>query len=581
MDRDSSSGDNSPLSRRRFLKNTAVIGAVAWVPAMRIGPAHADASCPPPPNFPPHVELFQQTFENWAKAIRVDDLWTAAPRTAQECADLANWAASNGWQLRPRGAMHNWSPIHITADTTCDSKILMVSTTDYLTDMSMLPGNPATVRVEAGAFMEDLLGYLETRGYGMCNVPAPGDVTVGGALAVDAHGTAIPAAGEQRQAGHSYGTLSNLLLSITAVVWDRRANQYVLRRFERDQRNAGVLATSLGRSFITEVEFQVGHNQNLRCQSFTDIPYTELMAAPGCGGRSFASFLEQSGRAEIIWFPFTDKPWLKVWSVAPTKPLASRQVSEPYNYPFSDNMPDDIEALARSLSQGNKASTPVFGQNMYAVTTAGLTATQSTDIWGPSKNTLLYIKPTTLRITASGYGVMTRRDNIQQVVYDVTQKYLAMVADYESRGEYPMNMPVEIRVNGLEQAGEVEAADPAMPLLSAASPDRERPDWDVVVWFNCLSFVGTEQADAFYSEMEQWFGQRFDGSDAAVRPEWSKGWGYNPEGAWTNDAYLDSVADSYRLHRDKRERWDYAVRRFDKLDPYRVFTNGFIDRLLR
>lgn len=576
---------SAALSRRRFLRNSAIAGAAAWLPAFRIGPAEAAATCAPPPNFPAGIELYQQAFENWSTEIRIDDLWTCSPATPADCVELANWAWTHGWRLRPRGAMHNWSPIHVTPDTRCGDNVVLVNTTDRLTAMAMADGEPAAVRVQAGAFMEDLLGFLEGHGHGMNNVPAPGDITVGGALAVDAHGTAIPALGESRQPGHSYGTLSNLVLSITVVAWN--GSGYELRTYDRSHPHCKALITNLGRTLVTDVVLQVGRLQNLRCQSFVDIPYTELMGPPGQSGglltgaaRTFQSFLDSAGRAEIIWFPFTDKPWLKVWSVAPTKPLESREVSEPYNYPFSDNIPEELEELSRELTRGNKESTPLFGQMSYGVTAAGLVATGSQDIWGPAKNTQLYIKPTTLRITASGYAVTTRRDNIQRVVHDFTQQYLALVGEYEARGEYPMNMPVEIRVNGLDRPAEVEKSGAEAPALSAASPDASRPDWDVVVWFNCLSFPGTEKADEFYERLEQWFHSHF-GDDALVRPEWSKGWGYTAEGAWRSGHYLHgTVPESYRLHRSGSENWDWAVRRLDQLDPYRVFSNDFLDALL-
>ncbi len=42
---------------------------------------------------------------------------------------------------------------------------------------------------------------LETAGYGLAATPPPGDLTLGGVLAIDGHGTAIPANGETRDAG--------------------------------------------------------------------------------------------------------------------------------------------------------------------------------------------------------------------------------------------------------------------------------------------------------------------------------------------------------------------------------------------
>ncbi len=581
------SSDNSPqakpeLSRRRFLKTSAIVSAAAWVPAFRVGVAEA-SDCTPPPNLPSHLNVFRQAFENWSKGIFIDSLWTCAPRSAQECVDLVNWAAAQGWQVRPRGAMHNWSPIHVTPDMDCHTPVILLNTVDYLANISMdysraLP----MVRAQAGVYMEDLLGFVEAHNLGMTAVPAPGDVTVGGVLAVDAHGTAVPAIGEQRLPGHSYGSLSNLVQEVTIVAWDKSANAYTLQTIDRRDRDAAAVITNLGRVLVVEAVFQLGENQKLRCQSFTDIHVDELLGPPESTGRTVAHYLDQAGRMEVIWFPFTDKPWLKVWSVAPKKPLFSREVTEPYNYPFSDNMPDEIEEMARSLTRGNKASTPLFGQMMYNVTTAGLAATQSADIWGESKNTLLYIKPSTLRIEASGYAVLTRRSNVQRVIYDFAEKFKDMIAAYESMGEYPINMPVEIRVTGLDQPDEVDGVSAEAPMLSAVRPVEQHPEWDVAVWFDCLSFVGTDMSHAFNAEMEQWLHSRFNGDEAMVRPEWSKGWAYRPEAAWTDSDYIDRVIpEGHSDGRPKSAGWDSAIKRLDKLDPQRVFTNDFIDRLMQ
>lgn len=571
------------LSRRRFLKKSAVAGAAAaWLPVFRITPAEA-ADCVPPPNFPAGIEVFQQAFENWSKGISIDDLWTCAPRNAHECVAVVNWAASQGWKVRPRGAMHNWSPIHITPDTRCGDPVIMLSTTEYLTAMELVEGYATpVVRAQCGVFMEDLLGFLEQHNLGMTSVPAPGDVTVGGVLAIDAHGTGVPAKGETRQAGHSYGSLSNLILALKVIVWDPSANAYVVKRYDRSHPHCKALMVHVGRAFVLEAELQVGANYKLRCQSFTDITVDEMLGPPGSNGRTVEHFLEKTGRMEVIWFPFTDKPWLKVWSVSPRKPLLSREVDEPYNYPFSDNIPDDMETLARSLSQGNKESTPLFGQMMYSVSAAGLIATNSSDIWGDSKNLLLYIKPTTLRVTASGYAVVTRRDNVQRVIHDFSLKYQAMLAEYQARGEYPMNMPIEIRVTGLDDPREVDSGAAESPILSAIAPEANHPEWDVAVWFDCLSFVGTEKADEFNTRMEQWFCSHFHPEDALVRPEWSKGWAYTSAGEWTESAYIDTTIPA--VHNQGKlghSTWNAAIKRLDQFDPFRVFSNPFLDTLMQ
>ncbi|MFU1924514.1 FAD-linked oxidase, partial [Klebsiella pneumoniae] len=71
--------------------------------------------------------------------------------------------------------------------------------------------------------MEALLKQLERVKLGFVATPAPGDLTLGGVLAIDGHGTGIPAQGESRLPGQSYGSLSNSIVALTAVVWDGAA----------------------------------------------------------------------------------------------------------------------------------------------------------------------------------------------------------------------------------------------------------------------------------------------------------------------------------------------------------------------
>jgi hypothetical protein len=398
------------------------------------------------------------------------------------------------------------------------------------------------------------LTFLEEHGLGVTAAPAPGVLTLGGALAVDAHGTAVPARGERRRAGHTYGSLSNLILSLTAVVWDSRAGAYVLRTFHRDEADCAALLTHLGRSLVTEVVLRVGTNTDLRCVSRTDIPAGELFAAPGSDdGRTLARFLDEAGRVEAIWFAFTEHPWLKVWSVSPTRPLTSRKVTRPYNYPFSDNIPAPVaELVGRMTSEAAWYLAPVLGTAQYEAAALGLVTTLSADIWGPSKNTLLYLKPTTLQVHANGYAVLTSRDRVQRVVSEFAAFYRERLTAYAARGSFPVNGSVEIRVTGLDH-----------------------PEWDTAVWLDVLTLPGTPEAEAFLREIERFLLRTYDGEFALTRVEWSKGWAYTDDGVWSDDEVLGSVVPAAVGQAE----WAAADAVLDRLDPHRVYGNAFLDRL--
>ncbi len=58
---------------------------------------------------------------------------------------------------------------------------------------------------------------------------------------------------------------------------------------------------------------------------------------------------------------------------------------------------------------------------------------------------------------------------------------------------------------------------------------------------------------------------------ATVRPEWSKGWAYTPQAAWTNRRMIErTLPHAFRVARPRDQKWDAAVGTLDLLDPHAV-----------
>jgi FAD/FMN-containing dehydrogenase len=574
-----SSLEDTGISRRRLLQSATAAAAVGWLPAFRVDHPPTRADCVYPPGFPDGIELYRQGFENWAKAIVVDDLWTCAPRSTHDVVTLANWAQQQGWRLRPRGAMHNWSPICITADTSCEREVILVDTTRHLTGIEVHTERSA-VRVGAGVSMQSVVTELEQHGFGFAAIPAVGHLSVAGGLAVGMHGASLPALGERRVAGHTYGSLSNLVVSFRAVVWSAEHGRFVLREFPRSHPDAKAFLVHLGRAFVTDVTLRIAPNQNLRCVSHLEVPAAELFGPPGAGGRSFQSFVDAAGRVEAIWFPFTEKPWLKVWSVEDLKPPRSREVHAPYNYPFTDNYPEQVTDLVSEILSGNSSASPTLGQVEYGVVVAGMAAFDADDIWGKSKNVLLYIRPTTLRMDELGYAVLTQRRHIQRVVNAFTSHYERRLNELRAQRRFPINGPVDIRVTGIDRDGDVGIAGSEAPALAATTPRRDRASWDTVVWLNLLTTPGTPGEYEFFRELELWMRSNFTGY-AMARPEWSKGWACAHNALWADARGVRRIPPrAMSAGRRPDEDWGWARRRLNRYDPHRVFSNAFLDRLL-
>jgi FAD/FMN-containing dehydrogenase len=574
------SGRSGQPSRRAFMASAAAAGALAWIPVFRVSPASAQATSATPPNFPSSIPLYQQAYQNWAGMIVIDNVWTCAPASAGDVVTLANWAYANGYRLRAKGMGHNWSPILLPASSTGAGYVLL-DTTQNLTSVSISAGSPTTATVGTGVTMNTLTSAIAAAGYGFCAIPAPGDITVGGALTINAHGSAIPGHGETMLSGQTYGSLSNLILSLTAVVWDSSSGQYVLTTFQRSDPDIRAFLAHLGRAFITSVTLQLAASQNLQCQSWVDISAADLFAPPSSAdSNSLASYVDGAGRVEAIWFPFTDTPWLKVWTISPDQPLLSVKVTSPYNYSFTNDVTTAENTFFDEVATGDVSGTPTFEASAIALVDTGLVFTGTWDIWGQWQNVLLYVEPTTVRIVEAGFAVITARSSIQQVVSDFYTQYSSLLSSYAAQGQYPMNGPIEIRVTGLDHPSDALVSGAQSPILSSVRPRPDQPAWDTAVWLDMGTLPVTAGFSAFYAEMEAWIWSHYTGSYACVRPEWSKAWACTSTAPWTNSTILGStVPVAVSAGQASDDGWSTAVSILASYDPHSVFSNPFLDTL--
>jgi FAD/FMN-containing dehydrogenase len=562
------------------MAGAAAAGALAWVPVFRVTPASAQATTSPPPNFPSSISIYQQAYQNWAGMIVIDDVWTCAPASANDVVTLANWAYANGYRLRAKGMSHNWSPILLPSGSTGAGYVLLDTTQD-LTSVSISTGSPATATVGTGVTMNTLTSAIAAAGYGFCAIPAPGDITVGGALAINAHGSAIPATGETMLSGQTYGSLSNLILSLTAVVWNASSGQYVLTTFQRSDPDIRAFLAHLGRAFITSVTLQLAASQNLQCQSWVDISAADLFAPPAsAGSSSLASYADGAGRVEAIWFPFTDTPWLKVWSIKSSQPLLSVKATSPYNYSFTNSVTSSENTFFDEVAAGDVSGTPAFEDAAIALVDTGLVFTGTWDLWGQWQNVLLYVEPSTVRIVEAGFAIITSRASIQQVVSDFYTQYSSLLSSYAAQGLYPMNGPIEIRITGLDKPSDALVSGAQSPILSSLRPRPDQPGWDTAVWLDMGTLPVTAGFSAFYAEMESWIWSHYTGSYACVRPEWSKAWGCTPTAPWTNTTILGStIPAAVSAGQASDDGWSTAVSILASYDPNSVFSNPFLDTL--
>ena len=153
------------LSRRRFVAAGAALasGAVAWDSVSGVPSWAGAVAAGAPRGFPRDVAVSRQRFENWARAIEVDGVWTCAPRTPDEVVAVVNWAWRHRYRVRALGRAHGWSPLALAGTPASRPRVVLVDTTRHLTRMRLAGSGPAAVVAQTGATMEELLGFLEER----------------------------------------------------------------------------------------------------------------------------------------------------------------------------------------------------------------------------------------------------------------------------------------------------------------------------------------------------------------------------------------------------------------------------------
>ena len=582
-------------SRRHFLKSSAATAAVAatgaLVPGQKILAGSWLASMEPPPDLPEGLEIYQQAYINWAREIQVADVWFCSPRDAGELVTLTNWAYRHHYTLRPFGSGHGFAPT-ILDRRARNERVMLVNTSEYLNQVTVnAEGEVQSATAGAGATLEAICRACETYGLGLYHTPAPGGVSIAGVLAMNAHGAALPAEGEQLQPGHSWGTLSNLVLELTAVVWEPALAQYVLRTYRRDDPAIGPLLTCLARILVVEVKLQVGPNLKMRCVSRVDFRLDELLALPGQqNDNSFANLTRRYGTVDVLFYPFNEQriAWTKFWTVTPEKPASSREVTEPYNYqpPGSETPVQEADAQAAQLRQ-NPQAVPQYNQSSVD-SMAGLIRIQDpqiqiNDLWGSAYCTTLYVRPQTPRHTVAAWGVVINRRDLQRALGEFYQYFMALLRGFEAQGLYPYTGPVELRAHGLDRPEDVLLPNAVEPTLSGARPLPDDPDKDTIVWFAINNNVDQPLAGEFNYRLEQWFLRNYR-DYGVVRPEWTKCYAYSrfdrDGGAWENDhVLLKTFPDTFRRGYPAGATWDDAVAQLNALDPNRVFTNRYLDKL--
>jgi len=488
--------------------------------------------------------------------IAVDDVLTAVPQTEEQVLSLVRWAADAGYRIRPMGAFHTWVPILLERA----ESIVLVDQTG-LTGLVGFDLDPVpcaafrcgTTLAEATRLLEgiDNGGRATAPGWAWPDYPGIPDVTIGGMLAIGAHGAGIRQRPDQEDL---FGTMSNLIVAFRAVVSE--GDSYVIRDFRRDDPQASALLVHLGNAFLLEVTLRVVPNCYLgRRVDYPD--WQEVFAPPSesLPARSMQAMVEQHGRVQQLWFPFTRTPIVQHFTEEPD--LTGPPVPEPLTVRLSPDLPAGFSHAFTSTLAHLPWLTPLVER--ATLMEMRHLSPPDREWHGTSGNMLLYVQHDTLRVISLAYAILVRRDQVQSAVHALGCQFDQMLHAYARAGLEPINSCLECRVTDVDRAEAVGVPGATPALLSPARPlpgsDAER-----VIWFDLVTTPGTPNYLQFYAEFEAWLWTHFDQS-GALRAEWSKAWAVSAQGPWTDRAMIGRILRSYdpegslATARQAREAW--------------------------
>jgi L-gulonolactone oxidase len=182
--------------------------------------------------------------------------------------------------IRPVGASYAWSSLVPTPGS--------LIRLNRLNRLLAVDASRGTVRVECGMTIKDLVGFVASHGLTLISPPIFPSLSVGGALAVGAHGT-----------GQRWTTLSDSLIEITLV--DAAGEVHTLKKsIDGDRfRAAAVGLGAFGVMYAVTLQCEPAFNVRLERGFRTT---TEVLDA-------LDDLLATYEFVELYWFPGTDNVW--------------------------------------------------------------------------------------------------------------------------------------------------------------------------------------------------------------------------------------------------------------------------------
>lgn len=351
-----------------------------------------------------------QVWENWGRTARCQPEFSFYPQRVEDLIQIVDLARQRGKQVRVAASGHSWSGLVPT-----DGILVFVHHLNKVT-MDLADDLHPRVVIESGATVREVNDVLEEHGYALPLNVVLESVRFGGLIATGSHGS-----------GWHNLTLSDLVHSIEIVTASGQVCKFEAGVDSDEVMNA--VRLNLGM-------FGIMYRITMNVQKSWVVHARDQRLPVDAVFERLRDFIRIHDNVDLFWWPFCDEMWVKTWKKINTGITAKPRRS----------LSDKVIATAGSrvhnglirLSERYPRLTPVISKTTFPLT--------------PSKgNKVVDIVEAIHYRRAIEYArmgcveVAFKIDPYFENVKWAIKAVMKQVKTYARRGEYPMNVTMNVR----------------------------------------------------------------------------------------------------------------------------------------
>ena len=363
-------------------------------------------------SLPTHIRhARKQPWENWGRTARCQPEFSFYPQHVDELIQIVNFARERGQKIRVAASGHSWSTLVPT-----DGVLVYVYQLNKVTLDLSDEAQPRVV-IESGATVKEVNDVLEDHGYALPLNVVLESVRFGGLIATGSHGS-----------GWNNPTLSDLVHAIEVVTASGEVRKFEAGTDSDDVMNA--VRLSLGMfGILVRITLNVQKSWIVHAQDQC-LPIDYVL-------EDLRHLVQSRDNFDLFWWPFSDKFWVKTWKRIPHTSITAKP-----RHSRADKLISDIGSRVHNelinLTQKYPRLTPTLSHFTFQLT--------------PSKGNKVVdiveaihyrraIEYTKMGCVEVAFKIDPRFENVKWAIKQVFKH----VKTYARRGEYPMNVVMNVR----------------------------------------------------------------------------------------------------------------------------------------